>query len=161
MIIKTIEKYPLNEALDGYSKWKRRNVTLRGIKELGKPNEVYGTFGNGLYTAFLSNKSMAKSYGDVYFVVNAIPKNPKIVQYLNDAEILIQQLISNYCKDKNVEYSHKYFFDNTTIADEMQKLGYDGLIIKGREMVNYKPENIKYFKTEDELIKYYNSLNNE
>jgi len=161
MIIKTIEKYPLNEASDGYSKWKRKNVTLRGIKELGKPNEVYGSFGNRLYTAVLSNKSMAKSYGDVYFVVNAIPKNPKIVYNLNDAEILIHKLISNYCKDKNAAYSHKYFFDNTTIADEMQKLGYDGLIIKGREMVNYKPENIKYFKTEDELKKYYTSLNIE
>lgn len=33
----------------------------------------------------------------------------------------------------------------------MLKLGYDGIIIKGREMVNYKPKDILYFKNEDEL----------
>lgn len=33
----TIPRY-LNENIDGYSKWKRKNVTLRGVKEYGKPN---------------------------------------------------------------------------------------------------------------------------
>jgi hypothetical protein len=39
----------------------------------------------------------------------------------------------------------------------MIKLGYDGLIIKGREMVNYNPDNnkIKYFETENQLYMYY------
>ena len=76
-IATTIREY-LNENIEDYSKWKRRNVTLRGIKEIGKPNEVYGSFGKGLYTFPLSNKSMAKQYGSVYFVVNAIPKKTKI-----------------------------------------------------------------------------------
>lgn len=43
----------------------------------------------------------------------------------------------------------------------MLNLGYDGLVIKGREMVNYTPENIKYFRTEYELEQYYYSLINE
>jgi hypothetical protein len=94
----------LNESNEEYSKWKRKNVTLRGIKELGKANEVYGSFGKGLYTVPLSNKPMARQYGDVYFVVNAIPKNPKVVQTLNDAEILRYKLIDKYCKDNNVDY---------------------------------------------------------
>jgi hypothetical protein len=41
---------------------------------------------------------------------------------------------------------------------EMLNLGYDGLIIKGREMVNYNPINIKYFKTENQLLNYFNTL---
>jgi hypothetical protein len=41
---------------------------------------------------------------------------------------------------------------------EMLKLGFDGLIIKGREMVHYNPKDILYFKTEEELINYYNSV---
>lgn len=41
---------------------------------------------------------------------------------------------------------------------EMMKLGYDGLIIKGREMVNYKPDDIKYFKTENKLERYHQRL---
>jgi hypothetical protein len=39
----------------------------------------------------------------------------------------------------------------------MQKLGFDGIIIKGREMVNYKPENVLYFSNENQLINYYES----
>lgn len=101
---------------------------------------------------------MAKQYGDVYFVVNAIPKNPKIVDSLNNAELFRQKLINDFCKKHNEEYSTRYFESNTTMEDEMLNLGYDGLIIKGREMVNYKPQNIKYFKTESELQNYYNSL---
>lgn len=143
---------------DDYSKWKRKNVTLRGIKELGKHNEVYGSFGNGLYTVPLSNKSMAKEYGDVYFVVNAIPKNPKIVQSLNDAELLRQSLVSNYSKENGRDYDVRLFNKNTTMDREMLKLGFDGLIIKGREMVNYNPEDIKYFRTEQELKDYYESV---
>jgi len=153
----TIKKY-LNENFEEYSKWKRKNVTLRGIKEFGKYNEVYGSFGNGLYTVPLSNKIMAKQYGDVYFVVNAIPKNPKIVNSLNDAELLRQKLINDFCKINGVNYSVKYFNDNTTMDKEMLNIGYDGLIIKGREIINYLPKDIKYFKTENELKRYYETL---
>lgn len=154
---KNLNEY-LNESVEDYSKWKRKNVTLRGIKELGKPNEVYGSFGKGLYTVPLSNKSMARQYGDVYFVVNAIPKNPKVVQNLNDAEILRYKLVDNYCKENNVNYSLSFFENNTSMEIEMIKLGYDGLIIKGREMVNYKPNDIKYFRTENELERYHQRL---
>jgi hypothetical protein len=146
------------EQFEDYSKWKRKNVTLRGIKELGKPNEVYGSFGRGLYTVPLSNKSMAKQYGDVYFVVNAIPKNPKIVNTLNDAELLRQRLISDFSKKNGKIYDISFFDSNTTMDQEMLNIGYDGLIIKGREMVNYSPNNIKYFKTENELQRYYETL---
>lgn len=156
-ITSTITQY-LNEVVNNYSTWKRKNVTLRGIKEFGKANEVYGSFGNGLYTTPLSNRAMAKQYGDVYFVVNAIPKNPKVVDTLNDTEMLRQRLVAAFCAENNHEYSLKYFNDNTTMDKEMLKLGYDGLIIKGREMVNYSPEDIKYFKTESELENYYRSI---
>jgi hypothetical protein len=156
-IATTIREY-LNENIEDYSKWKRRNVTLRGIKEIGKPNEVYGSFGKGLYTVPLSNKSMAKQYGDVYFVVNAIPKNPKIVDSLNNAEILRQKLVNDFCKKHNKDYDTRFFEANTTMEDEMLNLGYDGLIIKSREMVNYSPSDIKYFKTENELQRYYETL---
>ena len=153
----TIHEY-LNEDVEEYSKWKRKNVTLRGIKEMGNPNDVYGSFGKGLYTVPLSNKSMAKQYGDVYFVVNGRPKNPKIVDSLNNAEILRQKLINDFCKKHNKDYSLRFFEENTTMEDEMLILGYDGLIIKGREMVNYSPYNIKYFKTENQLRHYYETL---
>ena len=157
--IKYFENF-IKEDISEYRRWKRKNVTLRGIKELGKPNNVYGSFGNGLYTAALSNKKMAREYGDVYFVVNAIPKKPKIVNSLNEAEIFIHSLINNFCKDQGKEYDKRFFNTMTTIENEMIKLGYDGLIIKGREMVNYKPVDVKYFKSEDELKDYYQkSLN--
>ena len=156
-IATTVREY-LNENVEEYSKWKRKNVTLRGIKDFGKSNEVYPSFGAGLYTVPLSNKTMAKQYGEVYFVVNAIPKNPKIVYSLNDAEILKQNLVNNYCKKHNKEYSIQYFDQNTTMEKEMLNIGYDGLIIKSREIVNYLPKDIKYFKTENELQRYYETL---
>lgn len=153
-------KEHINENLEPYPKWKRKNVTLRGIKELGKDNKVYPSFGKGLYTVPLSNKAMAKQYGELYFVVNAIPKNPKIVDSLNYAEILRQDLVAKFCKEHGERYSTSFFEENTSMEEEMLKLGYDGLIIKGREMVNYKPENVRYYKTEQELINYYESLQN-
>lgn len=138
-----------------YLSWKRKNVTLRGVKNLGKDNEVFGSFGKGLYTTPLSNRSMAKQYGKVYFVVNGIPRNPKVVNSLNEAEIFLQRIIAKYCKENGQKYSLRYFEDNTTIEDEVMKLGYDGLIIKGREMVNYKPKDVLYFENEDQLKMYY------
>jgi hypothetical protein len=159
-IIKEMILEVLKESSDKYLSWKRKNVTLRGIKELGRSNEVYGSFGKGLYTVPLSNKAMAKQYGEIFYVVNAIPKNPKIVDSLNGAELWRQKLVNDFCKKYNEQYDIHFFETNTTIEKEMSNLGYDGLIIKGREMVNYKPESIKYFKTENELQSYYNSLKN-
>jgi hypothetical protein len=143
-----------------YLKWKRRNVTVRGIKELGKENDGMAFFGQGLYTAALGNKEMARKYGKLYYVVGAIPKHPKIVNTWNDAEIFTQQVVAQYGKKKGIDnyFDAKRDFDaKTNVRDEMLKLGYDGLIIRGREMVNYEPDNdnIKYFSNENELIDYY------
>jgi hypothetical protein len=154
-----IDEIIVNEINDyNYLDWKKKNITLRGIKNEGNENNAYGSFGRGLYTVPLSNKSMAKQYGNVYFVLNAIPKKPKIVNSLNDAEIWIQKLINDFCKKNNEDYDARFFNKNTTIEKEMINLGYDGLIIKGREMVNYTPENVLYFKTEEQLKNYFNGL---
>jgi hypothetical protein len=145
---------------DAYLKWKRKNVTYRGIKSFGKDNEVYGSFGKGLYTVPLSNKSMAKQYGKLYFVVGAIPKNPKIVQSINDAEILLQKLIIGYCKEQNhtKDYDPSFFENHTSMDKELVKQGYDGFIIKGREIVNYKPQNVLYFQNEEEVINHWKNI---
>ncbi len=148
----------INEAIDDYSKWKRNNVTLRGIKSEGEPNQIYASWGNGLYTVPLGNKAMAKQYGEVHFVVNAIPKNPKIVQGINDAEIWRYKLVDDFCKANGKEYDDRFFRQNTSMEKEMLKLGYDGFVIKGREMVNYTPSNIVYFKNEQQLKNYYDTV---
>jgi len=151
----------INESFNqkDYLKWKRNNVSYRGMREKGIENGGSAILGNGLYSAALSNKSMAKGYGKLYFVVNAIPKNPLKFQSLNSWEIwFYNNLVYAYSKAKGKEFPDKRDFNaNTTIEDEIQKLGYDGVIISGREIVNYKPENVLYFETEDEVKNYYNS----
>lgn len=48
------------------------------------------------------------------------------------------------------------FFRHTTIEDEMRKLGYDGIVIKGREMVNFDPPpNVEYFRDEGQVKNYW------
>lgn len=140
-----------------YLAWKRKNVTLRGISEYGEENNAGATFGRGLYTAFLSNKSLARKYGKVYFVLNAIPKKPKVVDNWNEAEIFIQKITKEFCDEHGVEYDSRYFAEHTTIEEQMLKRGFDGLVIKGREIVNYKPDEdaIRYFKNEKQLEQYY------
>lgn len=152
-----------------YLKWKRQNVTLRGVRgNLGTPNSeddegnYLNSFGDllgkGLYTAFLSNKQMAKQYGKVYYVVNAIPKHPKVFNTLNDWEIWFgNTVVYEYSKQLGKNYPDKRdFYNNTTIEEEMQKRGYDGIVIKGREMVNFTPpDNVMYFGDENHLIGYY------
>lgn len=135
-----------------YKKWKRQNVTIRGIAN--KPGEYNGvgsiTLGDGFYTAHLGNRDMARKYGKIYFVINGRPKNPLVFNSINEAEIWMQQNLyfKNY---KNI----RDFNEHTTIKDEVLKMGHDGIEIKGREMVNFTPENVKYFKTEEELFNYY------
>ena len=148
-----------------YLKWKRQNVTIRGIQEMGKENNGMASFGQGLYTAALSNKELARKYGKVYFVVGAIPKHPKIVNNWNEAEIFIQKVVMLYGKKIGVDdyFDAKRDFDTkTNVRDEMIKLGYDGLVIRGREMVNYTPPaNVLYFNNEQELINYFeNNIEN-
>lgn len=155
----------INEEIQGfnrseYLRWKRQNVTLRGMQEVGKENNGMASFGQGLYTASLGNKELARKYGKVYFVVGAIPKHPKIVNTWNDAEIFLQNVAVNYGREKGISdyFDAKRDFDaNTNVRDEMLRLGYDGLVIKGREMVNYTPDEdkIRYFENENQLIQYY------
>jgi len=145
-----------------YSDWVRKNVTYRGMT--GDPYEDHenggsAMLGRGLYTT--KDKSMARSYGTLWYVVNAIPKNPKVFQYLNDWEIWFpNHLILPYSKTKRLDRpSRRDFFEHTTIEDEMLKLGYDGVIIKGREMVNFKPEDVRYFPNERQLQQYFDNIN--
>lgn len=142
---------------ESYSVWKRKNVTYRGIRSetLDGENGVYGSLGEGLYTVPASNKAMARTYGKLYYVVNARPKNPLTFQYLNNWEIYLQKLIIEYY---NGEYNPRKFYKEAKIEDEVMKKGYDGVVITGREMVNYKPENVKYFENEKQLIEYYDRL---
>lgn len=139
-----------------YLKWKRNNVTIRGVKEQGQENDAGAMLGSGLYTAYLSNKELAKKYGKVYFVVGGVPEHPKTFNDLNQWEIWYYNvLITKYCKENDCSVSKRKFNEITTIEDAMQELGYDGICIKGREMVNFKPKDVKYFGTEEELKNYF------
>lgn len=148
-----------------YLKWKRENVSFRGMQETGVQNGGSAMLGRGLYSAALSNKSMAKGYGKLHFAVNAIPKKPIKFKSLNDWEIwFYNTLVFNYSKALGKEFPDKRDFNaKTTIEAEIQKMGYDGVIIIGREYVNYKPENVLYFNDEKELKDYYtlNCMTNE
>jgi hypothetical protein len=140
------------ESLNDYKKWKRDNVTYRGLSNDTTVNNRSSMLGRGLYTVPASNKSFAKQYGKVYFVVNGKPKNPKVFNDLNRWEIfLYNEILCDY------DYDVRNFEKVSNIETEIQKMGYDGVLIKGREMVNYTPADVKYFATEDELIKYFNS----
>lgn len=144
-----------------YLKWKRNNVTLRGIKDVdSNQNGGSAMLGRGLYTAHLGNKQLAKLYGKVHFVVNAIPTNPKIFNNLNEFEIwFYNNLVIAYSKANGKDFPDiRDFNAKTTIENELMKLGYDGIIIKGREMVNYKPDHVLYFKDEYQLINYYQNV---
>ena len=137
-----------------YLKWRRENVSYRGMKQVGEPNESNpfdDLLGAGLYTAALSNKKMCGTYGDVYIAVYAKPKHPLIVNTLNDWQIWMQ-----YNLLKPFNFSKIEFSKITDIRTEMLKLGYDGVIIKGREMVNYTPGNkIMYFNHDFEVENYF------
>ncbi len=144
-----------------FKKWKKDNVTVRGINKSAEGSRS-SILGKGLYTAPLANKAMAKQYGELHYVVNAIPKKPKIFNDLNSWEIFVYKLKSEALGlDQNEMNDLRDFERNGhTVEDEMKKLGYDGVIIKGREMVNYDPEDIKMFKTEHELERYFDSVIN-
>ena len=111
----------------------------------------------GLYSAYLSNRELARKYGKVYYLVNAKPKNPKKFNTLNECEVWLYNMYINTLEKNNIEYdrlsANNTFFKFTNIKDEMLKLGYDGIDIKGREMVNYTPKDVSYFSTEQQLKK--------
>jgi len=156
--VRGVLKESIKEAFDkDYKSWKRKNVTIRGVQEVGQENNAGAMLGRGLYSAALSNKDLAKQYGKVYFVVGAIPKNPKVFNNLNEWEIwFYNTLVYKYSKEKGKEFPDKRDFNAvTTIEDEMQKLGYDGIVIKGREMVNFTPGDVLYFENDNQLSNYY------
>lgn len=140
-----------------YLAWKRKNVSYRGIREHGEDNGAGATLGLGLYTAALSNKSMTRQYGETFFVVNAVPKNPKAFNTTNEWEIWAQNnLYSQYKTDSGFP-DQREFFKHKTIEGAMQEMGFDGVVIKGREMVNYSPpDNVLYFRDESQVKSYYN-----
>lgn len=135
-----------------YRKWKRDNVTYRGISTDSVDGENGGMamLGQGLYSVPASNKKMARTYGKLAMLVNAKPKNPKVCNTLNEWEIWFQRnVVFPISKAKGKDYPDAR--DVNSISEEMMKLGYDGVIIKGREMVNYKPENVRYYYNERQL----------
>ena len=140
---------------NGYKKWKPENVTIRGMQELGQENGVGSiTLGDGLYSAALGNRDMARKYGKVHFAVNAKPKHPLVFNSINLWEIWFHNFYRKQLGFKNL----REFNAVTSIKDEVMKLGHDGILIKGREMVNFTPENIMYFQNEIQLEDYYENL---
>jgi hypothetical protein len=140
-----------------YLAWKRKNVTLRGLAKDKRPTHQNGGssyLGGGLYTCPLSNRQMARSYakngGSVWFVVYARPLNPKVFNTCNDWEIW---LYNNLIKSADA----REFYKTTSIEAEMLKLGFDGIEIKGREIVNFKPDEdrLRWFEDERQLEQYY------
>ena len=46
-----------------YLKWKRKNVTIRGMQDMGKENGGMGRFGRGLYTAsIVTGKQIGRAH---------------------------------------------------------------------------------------------------
>ena len=161
-----LENIDINESSDynhkNYLSWKRKNVTIRGVSNrVGEENNAGAMLGRGLYTAFLGNKQLAKLYGKVYFVVNAIPKHPKVFNTLNEWEIWYQNnLIFPISKAKGKTYPDvRDFTEVATIESELQKMGFDGIIIKGREIVNFAPDDtVRFFEEEYQLQQYYEDI---
>lgn len=155
--IKNLNLRPIRENSDAdYKKWKRDNVTYRGISEDSVDGENGGMamLGQGLYSVPASNKAMARKYGKLVMLVNAKPKNPKIFNTLNDWEIWFQyNVVFPISKAKGKDYPDGR--DVNSISEEMMKRGYDGVVIKGREIVNYKPEDVRYYYNERQLEMHY------
>lgn len=154
------------EAMDpNYKKWRKANVTYRGTREdnpwpLDGINEYEGKFGYGLYTTPLSNKKMTKEYGKTWLIVGAIPDNPMKFNSINAAEIFFQGYAIKNGKGKDDIDKLRNFWKNTSIDKELTKLGYDGVEIKGREMVLFNPDKnkLKAFETERQLEKWYDDF---
>jgi hypothetical protein len=128
-----------------FLRWKRKHVSLRGLTN---PPDVenggMARFGQGIYSAALSYKSLARKYGKVFFVVNARPLKPRKFKTCNDLEIYLQSIpyddIPKFC----IEH------------------GYDGWEVTGREYIRFNPdgkgsmvENVLYFQNEEALYNYW------
>lgn len=169
LIITEAQKNKITEELEklSYSNWKRKNVTYRGIKNSegalddSEGNSGVAMLGVGLYST--KDKKMARGYGKMYALVGAIPQNPKTFNSINEWEIWYYNvLVTNYYENnlKELGYTRvdpRDFSKYTTIEAELQKMGYDGIIIKGREMVHYNPTGVRYFENERQLEQYYDN----
>ena len=124
-------------------------MTIRGI------GKNYGgeMLGRGLYSAFLSNRDLAKQYGDVVFVLGGYPDHPLVFGGLNEWEIWSQRLKIKFSKEGGHDY--RDYSKYRDLTEDIMALGYDGVVIKGREMVNYVPKNVMFFDNEFELEKFY------
>lgn len=144
----------------GFKKWRRSNITYRGVADeaVDGENGRSGMLGRGLYTAPSSNKAMTREYGKTRLVANARPKNPKVFDDLNRWQIWEQNNL--YPKDANGFPDARLFGkEGKTIEGEMQKMGYDGIEIKGREMVHFAPpDNVVYFSNEQQARQYYEAV---
>lgn len=142
---------------DDFKRWKKDNIVYRGADEvLGDEGDGGGMLGRGLYTTPSSNKQMSKQYGQVRLVADARPKNPKVFRDLNEWQIWAQNNL--YPKDHKGRPDKREFNRTSTIEQAMLDLGYDGIEIKGREIVNFKPENEMYFENEAQARQYYESV---
>lgn len=140
-----------------YLRWKKENVSLRGIENFNNRydtngNGNIGRFGEGLYTAFLSNKKMAKEYGKVYFVVNGKPKKPLKTNNPSSLENYIYEI----ARDQGYKSPIDAYKNGVKGAhDLLINAGYDGIQITGREYANFTPENVLYFENERLLENYF------
>lgn len=70
-----------------YLKWKRDNVTLRGIADIyADDNDAGAVLGRGLYSTPLSNRAIQNTWKGL-FSSKCKTKNPKIFNTINDWEI--------------------------------------------------------------------------
>lgn len=145
--VPTFEEF-VAEAADpdraAYLKWKRANVSLRGMAEVGRDNGGGARMGVGLYTAALSNAKMARGFGRLHFVVNGVPRRPKVFRDMGQWETFY------YAELVRKKYKSVAEFNaHTTVERAMQELGFDGVVVTGREMVNYAPpDDLMYFQDE-------------
>ena len=143
-----------------FSKWKRKYVTYRGVV-----NDPYDTpennrgamLGKGLYTT--KDKSSAKEYGTVYFVLGGVPQNPVVAHTLMDWENwLDNNFYTKFPNEKGETGFRAFDHQGKELHEELMNLGYDGVVIKGREMVHYNPEDVRYFFNSRQLEQYYETL---
>lgn len=138
------------ESDPSFKTWMKNNVSVRGMNGFGKDDgSGMAVLGRGLYTAPLTNKSMARVYGNLHYVVGAVPKKPMTFRNMNDWEVWL----GNKLIPRTMRKSE--WFKSNTIEGAIQKLGYDGVVIKGREMVHYNPKNVMYFGSTEELERWY------
>ena len=124
-----IESYEIFESSDrgDFLKWKRKNVALRGMKNIGQANSgAAGRFGDGLYTAALGNRTMAKNYGDVYlFSSRKLTLNSSsTVSLANDPQFSGSQSVTQMVFDGSAKgmVSRVYYFSYALTYTEIQSL---------------------------------------